>query len=160
MVFLFILVLMFSVGRFVDLSGLALSTSSPIYTLFTFHFLHMNGWHLCSNIFLFVFYWRYIRWSNYRWSMPIIVCSSLLAACMSRYDTPTVGCSAIIMAMAGVLVATLNFKLQFKNAMILLAAFAITSFMEHINTSMHLWAFFSALLLARCAGNKRICRRR
>ena len=160
MVFIFILILMYSVGRYIDLSCLALSTDSPLYTLFTFHFLHMKWYHLLSNLFLFTFYWRYMRVSNYRYTMPIVIFSSIIAAWFSRYDTPTVGCSAIIMAMAGILVATLNKKLLIKNLIIFTISFAILSFVSHINTSIHIISFITALLLAKSAGNKRICRRR
>ena len=160
MVFIFILIIMFSVGRYVDLSPLSLSSSSPLYTLFTFHFIHFEWYHLVINLFLFVFYWRYMRWSRYLCTMPIIVISSVVAAYLSRYEVPTAGCSAIIMAMAGILVATLKTKLLIKNLVVFAIACAITSLAAHINTMIHIYAFSIALILARMAGNRRICRPR
>lgn len=160
MVFIFILILLFSVGRYIDLSSLALSTDSPFYTMLTFHFIHFKWYHLLSNLFLFVFYWRYMRVSNYRFTIPIIIVSSLLAAWVSRYATPTVGCSAIIMAMAGILVATLNRKLLLKNLLIFALSFAILACVSHINTLIHITSFTTAFILAKAAGNKHICRRR
>lgn len=160
MLFIFIILLAFSLGRFIDLSPLCVTSTSPWYTLLTFHFVHAQWHHLAVNLFLFVFYWRYIRHSNYRYSMPIIIFSSIVAAMASRFDAPTAGCSAIVMAMAGVLVATLKRKLLIKNIVLFVVVFLITSLATHINTSIHVYAFFIALLLTRLAGNKRICRRR
>lgn len=160
MLFIFILLIIYSVGRFTDLSSLALSTSSPIYTLLTFHFLHFEWYHLAINLFLFVFYWRYMRWSRYSYTMPIIIIASITAGYLARYDVPTVGCSAIIMSMAGILVATLKPRLILKNLILFAVAFAITSLAAHINTLIHIYAFSISLILARIAGNKRICRPR
>lgn len=148
-VFLF---LVFSMNSYLDLSGYGIYIGCHWINYITYMFIHTNIIHLMTNSALFIFYWPMVRHMNVWVVMPIVVVSSLCASLLSVYEQPTVGLSAVIMSMAGIISSTLPMKRMRNTIVTVSVTFLITMvFAEQINTLIHVYSYFFSLLLSLAA---------
>lgn len=148
MYLILIFALLFSVGRYTDLTLLGASTSSPWWTLLTCHFMHLNLFHLLSNSILAAIYIHQLRrYYNPKTVIPIIVGATLLSTSISIESTPTFGASSIICAMIGVIVSSMDRKHLIKNTILVLICILITYLLsDNINSKLHITSFLLALI--------------
>lgn len=156
MLIVIVLILVYSVGRYTDLSGWGISSSFPWWTIFTCHWVHLSAWHLIANcIPIPVYSAYYSRWLNPWLSVPITAVSAMMASYMSMQYIPSYGASSIIFAMTGVIISTQEKKTGIKNAMMVLSCILLTMlFADKINWQCHAYAFSISVILASACGRK------
>ncbi len=148
-IFIIILVYVFSIGQYMDLSQYGIYEGCPLINLLTFHFIHANFIHLLLNCIFIGIYYRLIKPIGTKYIYPILLTVPVIAGYFSMYETPTVGSSAIVMSMLGILVAYLQRKQQIRTLIILSISCAITGlFAQHINTTIHIYSFSISFVLS------------
>lgn len=156
--FLMLLAWVYACGQMADTSALGVRTGGAWWTLFTYSFVHLSLLHLVSNAALLVFYWRRVRLLPRWWTLCVLVSSVLLAGLLAARETPTVGASALVMAMAGVLTATFPRRQWPRMGLTVGLSFAATAmWAAQVNTAIHVYAYlfaFVASLLARRASHE------
>jgi len=91
---------------------------------------------------------------NLKIIIPVIIISSTIAATLSTYQNPTIGASAIVMSMMGLITSGLKKVPQRKVIMLVVFSFITTFFFApHVNTLIHVYSFsisfVTGLLLKR-----------
>ena len=144
-----LLVFVYSLSRYYDLSMLAMSTSTPWWTTFTFPILPTGLYHLVCNCFVLLSFWSITK---HRKQAAAIV---MLTMCLSRMcadDIPTAGSSGIATALIGIALADLLLGGHYgpfaKLATIVLAVISIqTAFGAClVNSQLHILSLFVAML--------------
>ena len=153
MPFIILLFFIYSINSYIDLSQLGVYTGCPWYNYITYNFIHVNLLHLLANSLLFLFYWKNIRQMNRYVVIPIIVIASTLASLLSVYSQPTIGLSAYIMSMAGIITSTLTRRTQIKIVILFTLSCTITAlFASNINTLIHINSFAFSLIASLIVG--------
>lgn len=157
MYFIFILVLMYSVSRYQNITSLGVSDNCPWWNYLTFHICHITFFHLLVNSVIFYLYWQILKKvTNPKILFIISLFSSTWAAVFSKSEIPTVGASAIIYSMIATLCIAFQvmpFKISRKEKIKYYAligislVFPILINSHSINYKMHLIAFTTSLTL-------------
>lgn len=119
-------------------------------------FVHTNILHLSMNSLFFLIYWRLLRSLNLRVVLPIVVVSAVVAPMLACGNTPTVGLSAVVMAMSGIITIAFNNRSVIWRTVALLSATSVITwlFAPSINTGIHVYAFGIATLLSLAVGRR------
>ena len=142
-----LLFFIYSISRYMDLSQFGIHIGCPWYNYVAYSFIHINILHLLTNSVLFLFYWRNIRKMNMYIVIPIIVVATILSSILSVYSQPTIGLSATVMSMAGVITATLQRRKQLEIIILFAISCTITIlFASNINTLIHIYSFAFSLI--------------
>jgi hypothetical protein len=100
-----------------------------------------------------LFYWKRLRDFNLYIIIPILTITSILSAIFATYQEPTVGASAIVLSMVGIITAGIERHYMPKVILLLAFSFLTTGlFAPHINTLIHVYSFlisFAISLLSR-----------
>jgi membrane associated rhomboid family serine protease len=137
--------------------------TSPLYTHFTYMFQHATILHLILNAISFwSSYWLLEKFINKYWLFPIAAAIAFAASFFAMKDLPTVGASATVYAMSGMLVGmTVNGRLKIankKNFILLVVgvvlSLTISLIKANSNFSLHLDSLllgfiFAAVCLSR-----------
>lgn len=138
--------LFYSLSYYADTSYLGIYVGCPWYNYFIFSFIHIHLLHLATNCILLLFYWRTIKNMNKYTVVPIIILATILSSILSVYNEPTIGLSASVISMAGVITATQNRKGIIKIICIFaLSCLTTILFAPHINTLIHVYSFIFSL---------------
>ena len=144
-----LLILIYTFDSYCDMSiyGIYIGCSPLNYMLY--NFIHTNMLHLLINAFFLVFYWEKIKTVGLWYVFPIIGVVPICAGLMATYDTPTVGSSAVVMSMVGILAAYIPRIYTVRLILTLVASSVITLlFAPHINTMIHLYSFVLSYFLS------------
>lgn len=151
MKFILVVLYFFSISRIIDLSPiLGVSTTSYWYTYFTFSLVHANLFHIVTNSFAFVCNWRIIKKLNMYLVIPMMLFIPAVSALLSVKNIPTVGLSAVVYTMIGIITTLYqNKKAKYKLETIIIFSFIVTYvFAPHINTLIHIYSYFIALAIS------------
>ena len=144
MIFIIFLVFIYSIGFYCDTTQLGIYNGCEWWNYI---------FHLSINSALFLFYWRRLRNFNLYIIIPILIITSILSAIFATYQEPTVGASAIVLSMVGVITAGVEHRYMPKIILLLAFSFLTTGlFAPHINTLIHVYSFlisFAISLLSR-----------
>ena len=148
MVFILAVFLVYAVGCYVDISPYGSFAGCPLANHIFFSFIHLNPIHLCLNCSIFAFYWfSFLRRTRLWLTVPVVVLSTVAASFASASDVPTVGLSACVMAMAGLLSSVVALRPMLKTITLVLISGCVTYFFAPaVNTPIHLWSYFLALV--------------
>lgn len=153
MAFIIILTFIYSIGFYCDTTRLGIYDGCEWWNYATYSLVHTNFFHLAVNSVLFLLYWTRIRHLNLHAVIPILAAASLLSAVFATYREPTVGASAVILSMTGIITAGLGRRDTLKVISLLAFSFLIMGlFAPHINTLIHVYSFlisFAVSLLFR-----------
>lgn len=157
MPFILLLIVVFSVSRFVDCSSLALTCDSAWWQYVTFNLLHASLFHLIINSIAILIYWRILKNVVNRYFFIIILAISVfISAFLGCCKIPTVGASAIGYAMIGIYTVSLysgllNIKRSTRIEFLVAIGLSFVStwlFAPSINTPIHVYAFSVATILS------------
>ena len=147
MIFIIFLVFIYSIGFYCDTTQLGIYNGCEWWNYITYSFVHTNFFHLSINSALFLFNF------NLYIIIPILIITSILSAIFATYQEPTVGASAIVLSMVGVITAGVEHRYMPKIILLLAFSFLTTGlFAPHINTLIHVYSFlisFAISLLSR-----------
>ena len=144
-----LLFFIYSVGCYCDTSMYGIYTGCPPFNFITYSFVHLHFFHLVLNSVFLIIYWNKIRVIGLWKVIPILVAVPIIAGTLAVYDTPTVGCSSVIMSLIGILGAYIQRQQLLRLVMILGLTFLITwLFAPHINTLIHLLSFALAYVVS------------
>lgn len=147
-----LLFLIYSASAYMDVSRFGIYIGCPWYNYATYSFIHENLLHLLTNSFLFLFYWRNVRQMNRYVVIPIMVFATLVSSILSVYSIPTIGMSAAVISMAGIITSTLPKRKQIKIILIFAVSCMITIlFASNINTLVHIYSFSFSLIASLTA---------
>lgn len=153
MIFIVLLVYIYSIGFYYDTMQFGFYCGCDWWHYVTYSFIHTNILHLGLNSILFLMYWNRLRRFNLYIIIPIMMISPIISAVLSTYSEPTIGSSAIVMAMVGILTAGIPKSHIIKVFCLLTFSFITTGlFAPHINTLIHVYSFllsFAVSLLLR-----------
>lgn len=146
--FVLILVMVFSVGRYHDLSFLALQKGSPFANAFTFSLLHTGGVHLLVNSFMLLSFWKVIK---DRRDAIVLVFLSSFSSIFVAMDKPTMGASGIVSVLIGIVLAGLlhsNRKLFCRIGSVMLLTIGIQALFggDVVNWKLHLISLFTGFV--------------
>lgn len=157
MYFILVLILMYSVSRYQDITFLGVSNNCSWWNYFTFNICHTTFFHLLINATLFYLYWKILKnITDTRILFVIILLSSILAAIFSKTEIPTIGSSAIVFSMIAALCiayqilpckATKKEKIKYYLIIAISLLFPLITNSNLINYKMHIIAFSSSLML-------------
>lgn len=136
---------------------LGYSTSSKLYTHFTYQFQHTGWIHLLINTIAYASIYKVLV-KAMPWHLLITYSYSIsvVASFLSMYNTPTVGASGIIYAMIGMFlsISLIGKKLKVVNHrkfllfILCVAISLITSeFRESVNNACHIFSIFFGLII-------------
>lgn len=91
-----------------DLS-LGYTSSSPLYTHFTYMFQHAGVLHLILNSLTFIGYYRVVS-KHMRYTALVILLIGFYSSFFSEHTLPTVGASSMVYAMIGMFLGMLAFN--------------------------------------------------
>lgn len=161
MPFLLILVLIYSISRYIDITPISVYAGASWYQYFTYNLCHNSFLHLATNSFVFLLYWKKIikPHTNLYFSIPTIILSSVISAILSSSNTPTMGASAICYSMIAIYAVGMKTPYQipsnqrYRFAITLLISFLITSFFSNINTLSHIYSLLVSIII--CLSSKK-----
>lgn len=143
-----LLIAVYIISLFADLSFLMVSTDSPWWTCLTFNFVHVSLVHLLVNSFVF---YQYSKVLNRKDALPIVLLSIIIvpfAALVSAQHTPTCGFSAVISVIIGYYLPRVSRKFFFKALGLILFSYVFTFLCAgNVNTLIHILSFFPSLAL-------------
>lgn len=149
-IFIVILAVIYIVSLFTDVTTLGAGLSSPWYCLFTYSFIHANIFHVSVNAVFLWLYWKNTRFIPTKTRIVYLAVIPAIAAALSLRAVPTVGASAAVMTLAGILVAWFPRRLILRTTIIIvLSSLATFLFAPHINTPIHLYSFGFAFAAER-----------
>ena len=144
-----LLVFVYSLSRYYDLSMLAMSTDSPWWTTFTFPMLHTGIYHLACNCFVLLSFWSIIK---HRKQATVIVMLAMCLSCLCADNIPTAGSSGIATTLIGITLADLLLNGYYstfaKLGAIVLAVISIQAAFGAglVNSQLHILSLFVAML--------------
>ena len=144
-----LLVFVYSLSRYYDLSMLAMSTDSPWWTTFTFPMLHTGLYHLACNCFVLLSFWSITK---HRKQASVIVLLAICLSCLCADDIPTAGSSGIATALIGITLADLLLNGYYgtfaKLGAIVLAVISVQAAFGAglVNSQLHILSLFVAML--------------
>lgn len=142
MLFVILLVYVYSVSFYFDTTQFGVYAGASVWNLIFYNLIHTNILHLIINSSLFLLYWGRLKHCNLRIVIPILVVSPIIAGVFASYAQPTIGASAIIMSMTGILLAGMTRWQTLKLLGLLTFSFITTGlFAPHINTLIHVYSF-------------------
>lgn len=148
MIILLVLLVIQILTLFFDLNFLAVSDTSPWWTLFTYNFLHVSFLHLGINSFVYYSYYKVLTKEDLK---PIVILSLLItpiAAYFSAEDIPTCGFSAVISVMMGYYLNKASPKFFVKAMLLVIFSYIFTfTLSKGVNTLIHAYCFFPSLIL-------------
>lgn len=148
MLLVILLFLIYSISSYIDVSQFGIYTGCPWYNFITYSFIHTNIFHLLTNSALFLFYWRRIRQMNKYIVFTIVVSVTILSSILSVYPQSTIGLSASIISMAGIITSTLHRRKQIEVIILFSVSCTITIFASNINTLIHIYSFTFSLIMS------------
>lgn len=144
-----ILTVFFVLGQIINLNNLAVSDSSPWWTLFTFNFVHVSFLHYLINVFIF---YTYSRVLNKKDILPVCILSLVItpiAAYLTAQSVPTCGFSAVISVIMGYYLTKVSRKFFFKAMALILFSYVFTYLCSKgVNTGIHAVSFFTSLAVS------------
>lgn len=147
-----IMIFVWTMSFYMDTTFLALSTENPVGIL-TFSFVHISLLHLVINCIMLVSYWRLVRNLNMWKVIPIIVFSTLFAGLLSAKAEPTIGASALAMAILGVGVSRMPKDYMISMIIVCVVTFAFAwLIMPNFNFGIHFYSFFVSFLISITIG--------
>lgn len=144
-----LLVFVYSLSRYYDLSMLAMSTSTPWWTTFTFPMLHTGLYHLVCNCFVLLSFWSITK---HRKQATVIVMLVMCLSYLCADNIPTAGSSGIATALIGITLADLLLNGYYstfaKLGAIVLAVISIQAAFGAglVNSQLHILSLFVAIL--------------
>lgn len=161
MPFILILVFIYSISKYVDITPLSVYSGASWYQYLTYNLCHCSFLHLTTNSFVFLLYWKKIikPHTNLYFSIPTIILSSVAAAVLAISETPTMGASSICYSMIAIYATGMNNPYHIslyerkRFLIILLISFFITFFFSNINTLLHVYSVLITTLI--CLLNKK-----
>lgn len=148
MIFVIILTFVYSISFYYNTSQFGVSEGCDWWNLITYSFIHTSIIHLIINSSLFLLYWNRIKNLNLYIVIPILIVTPIMSASLSLFQKPTVGASAIVMAMIGIITVGLPKRQILKIVVLIAFSFVTTAlFASHINTLIHVYSFiFSSMV--------------
>lgn len=149
MIFIILLVFIYTINSYYDITQFGMYNGCEWWHFITYSLIHTNILHLGLNVGLFLLYWNRLRYFNLYIIIPIITISSILSGVLSTYPEPTIGASAIIMSMIGIITAGMQKRYFLKVILLLIFSFITTGlFAPHINTLIHVYSFIFSLAVS------------
>jgi len=102
MYLILVLILLYSMSRFFDMSFLSACDHGEWYQYFTFQLVHTSFLHLLVNVIVIYLYWRVIKKNTIGWISILIVATSSTLSGYLGADLPTIGASSIAFALVGI----------------------------------------------------------
>ena len=157
MPFILLLILVFSISKFIDFGLFAVKTDSYWWQYLTFNLCHASVIHLIINSLAIYVYWRVLKQVVNKFIFfPVLILSVVLSAILGACKIPTVGSSLICYSMIGVytvgmyyipLNVTRNKRIEF--LALIVVSFLVTGlFAPSVNTNMHIYSFTIATALS------------
>lgn len=146
-VFILFIFIIYAAAAFVDLTVFGSYVDCPLVNHVLFSFIHIHPVHLIINCSIFYFYWvSFLKRTRLILTIPILVLTTIAASYISASATPTVGLSACVMSITGLLSSVLAKGRMLKTVVLVLLSGCATYFLAPaINTPIHLWSYFLAL---------------
>jgi len=128
---------------------LGYTTTSPIWTHFTYMFQHSGIIHLTINSLAFIGMFRICQKSIKNWELAILILLvGFSASFLSMYDIPTVGVSSCVYAMIGIyfaLIATKKFIITDSTLFVIfvigvIISFTVSFLKANSNFGLHLFS--------------------
>lgn len=144
-----ILLFVWSINRYIDLSILAISENSPWWTCFTYSFLHVSFLHLAMNLFVIWANSRAISKRDLKYIIPLSFILAPLCGYLAASNLPTCGFSSVVWVIIGYLVSGMKRKFMIKWLSIIAFTNVFTFFFaENINTMIHVYSFVLSFILS------------
>lgn len=144
--FIYILAFVYSISFYYHTETYGAYYGCEWINYLTCHIIHTNILHLSVNSALLYLYWERIKMMNKYVLVPIIALSSVIAAVLSVQIEPTIGASAIVMAMIGIITAFSPKWQKVKILSIIGMTCLITGLIApHINTPIHAYSYAISL---------------
>lgn len=157
MPFILLLILVFSISKFIDFSLFAVKADSYWWQYLTFNLCHASVIHLIINSLALYVYWRILKQIvNKLVFFPVLIISVVLSAMFGVCEIPTVGASVICYSMVGIYTVAMyyiplnisrNKRIEFL-ALIAISFLVTGLFAPSVNTNMHIYSFFIATALS------------
>lgn len=127
---------------FFPVENLAVSSTSPWWTLFTYSFVHSYFLHLLVNSFVFWTYYRVMRKSDVYYLIPSCILIPTISGYLSAKSVPTCGFSSVISVMMGYYLSGCSRKIFVKALFLILFSYVFTGlFSKGVNTLIHVYSF-------------------
>lgn len=102
MIFIYILIIFYSVSRYFDVSFMGLTSEHQWYQLLTYNVIHLSFYHLIVNSIGIIMYKSVlIRSFGYIRTLITVLISVLIPSFMFAANKPTYGASSIVFSMIG-----------------------------------------------------------
>lgn len=154
MIFIYALVLFYSLSRYYDLSFMYMDTNSPWWQYMTYTLTHKTFTHLLVNVITLAMYWNALNKLIPR-KIILFIClvSTLAASFLCAKAIPTLGASAITYSLMGIFMAYLwvnghNGKMKYTVTLIAMVSIQTLIGYRYLNWQLHLFSFGLSLLMA------------
>lgn len=156
MIFIFILILIYSISLHEDISYLGVHTGSEWYQYITYSFYHTSFWHLIINSLGFILYWEVLkRFTNKYICALIAFASAILSALICAFPTPTIGASAVVYSLVGIYCTgvfigdRLEKKIMYRTFIFIAISLILPALVNHrINWLLHIAAVFYSVFFS------------
>ena len=155
MIIVYILILLYSLSRYYDLSCCGLASDYALWQIISYNFVHLGFMHLLCNVVGFLLYRPIIR-LYYGRILPavVITLSVVLSSMLFCSERPTFGASTIIFAMTGMYLNKIwqtKHPHRKKYTLMLFTLLAIQTAFGYnvVNWQIHISALVSSFLITR-----------
>ncbi len=157
-VFLYILVFVYTISFYFPTETYGAYCGCEWINYLTCHIVHTHFLHLAVNAALLYLYWGKIRMMNRYVLIPVLALASIAASVLSAQNEPTIGASAIVMAMIGVITAFSPKRQKIRILAIIGMTCLITGLIApHINTPIHAYSYAISLAASLMLGRYMLC---
>jgi len=137
-----VLFIVWLLSFFLPVDKLAVSTTYPWWTIFTYSFVHTYFLHLSVNCFVFWTYYRVMRKTDLKYLLPACIIIPAISGFLSAKQVPTCGFSAVISVMMGYFLSGCSRKVFIKALFLILFSYIFTGlFSKGVNTMIHVYSF-------------------
>lgn len=137
-----VLFIVWLLSFFLPVDKLAVSTTSPWWTIFTYSLVHTYFLHLSVNCFVFWTYYRVMRKTDLKYLLPACIIIPAISGLLSAKQVPTCGFSAVISVMMGYFLSGCRRKVFIKALCLILFSYIFTGlFSKGVNTMIHVYSF-------------------
>lgn len=145
--FLYILAFIYSISFYYPVEAYGAYCGCGWINYLACNIIHTNLLHLILNCTLLYVYWGKIKMMNRYILIPILALSSIAASMLSVQNEPTIGASAIVMAMIGVITAFSSKPQKMRILAIVGITCLITGLIApHVNTLIHACSYTISLV--------------
>lgn len=155
MIFVYILVLCYSLSRYYDLSCCGLASDYALWQIVSYNFVHLGFMHLLCNVVGFLLYRPIIKFYYGRIFPLVVISLSVLASSMLFCSQkPTFGASTIIFAMTGMYLNRIwqmkhPYRKKYTIMLFILLAVQTAFGYNVVNWQMHISALVSSFIITR-----------